>query len=243
MNNAIELKPIDTQEAQRATKETAEMLGRATGIVIATQQDYNTASLLLRMVKDLSKKLDEERRKITKPIDQAKKAVMDLFRKPQGSTIEAEKIIKTKMIAWDNEQERKRKAEEDRLRKEAEEKEKREKDKLLRKAEKAEQKGNEEKAEELREEAEDVTVIAPTIPKAEKTEGSHFTKKWYAEVVDKSKIPLQYMQPDMDKLNKQARATKDEIEVPGVVFKFEKVLVSRLVINHTRGICPTLKER
>jgi len=39
---------------------------------------------------------------------------------------------------------------------------------------------------------------------------------WKAEIDDKSEIPLEYMTPDMKKLNKVASAMKEELNIPGV---------------------------
>lgn len=72
-------------------------------------------------------------------------------------------ILEEKMSAYLSEQERIRRAAEDKARKEAEAEAERERQKLLKAAEKAEAKGNAEAAELKRMEAENVQVIAPVI--------------------------------------------------------------------------------
>lgn len=85
----------------------------------------------------------------------------------------------------------------------------------------------EEKARKLQEkvekEAEKQGIEAPQI-RQHKTDGQIKRKQWYAVVKDKSKVPLDYLEPDMQKLNGVARAKKGESGIPGVEFKSKIVI-------------------
>ena len=130
-------------------------------------------------------------------------------------------------------EEKKRVAEQERIDREAEEKERK---RLLKQAERAEKKGDTEKAEELKEEAENVVVVTPTVTAPETPEGVSYRDDWYAEVPDikilckaiaEGKAPVNYIMANMPVLNKQAKATKDMLKVPGVKFLCRKVQMNR----------------
>jgi hypothetical protein len=87
------------------------------GFQIATAEDYSLAADELKAIKTRANKLEEQRTGITGPINKALKAINDLFRGPADLLAEAERTLKGKMLAWDQEQERiaaevRRKAEE-----------------------------------------------------------------------------------------------------------------------------------
>lgn len=92
---------------------------------------FELAGEELRGIKRRATELDEKRKSITKPLDDAKKAVMDLFRGPIDLLTKAEGILKAKMLDYQREEQRKAAeqrrlaeeaatAERERLRKEAE---------------------------------------------------------------------------------------------------------------------------
>ena len=96
---------------------------------IATPEDYGLAADELKAIKTKANKLEEQRTSLTGPLNKVLKGINDLFRGPADLLGSAERILKGKMLAWDQEQERivaeaRRKAEEaarvERLRIEAE---------------------------------------------------------------------------------------------------------------------------
>ena len=229
MENTIKVKPINTKEIKDAETGTGLMLTNAENSLIKTQRDYEVGATLLKEVKATAKDLDIKRRTITKPLDEAKKAVMDLFRKPLDMLTRAESLIKKRMVVYTTEQERIRKEREDKLRRQAEAEERRKKKALEDRAKKAEEAGNTEKAAELREKAEEIKVDAPVLaPTVETPKGISYKDRWYAVVVDKTKLPIEYLMPDMLMLNRFAVATKGKIPVSGVEFKSEKIVAGRI---------------
>lgn len=125
-------------------------------------------------------------------------------------------IIDSKVKAYKREQERIAQEAQDKLRREAEEKVRKEQERLNARAEKAEASGNIEKAEELREKAESVEVLVPTVaPTMTKIKGDTTRKTYRVEIVDVTAVPLQYLIPDMQLLNGIARSKKENFSIPG----------------------------
>lgn len=97
----------------------------ATDLVIDSPDMAQAAGEELRTIARRKDELDKQRKAITSPLDEAKKAVMDLFRRPVARLEEAEKVLKGSLLTWTQEQERLRQAEEERRRRAADEERKR----------------------------------------------------------------------------------------------------------------------
>lgn len=69
-------------------------------LLVETPDDLEYASGILLEVKNQWKRLEERRKKITVPIDTAKKEVQDLFRPPQKALEAAESLLKEKIGAY-----------------------------------------------------------------------------------------------------------------------------------------------
>ena len=209
----IEVAPINTKQAGEYSTKALELTTQAKALTIKNQPDLERAADLRKVIKDMGKTLEEARKKITSPLDVAKKAVMDLFRAPAESLEEAEKLINRSIMTYTTEQERLRLEAEAKLRKAAEaeeakiraEKERQERvwrDKQeaaqkeaerLAKAGKAEEAAKAQaeadraaqKAEERREQAAEVQVVAPTLASnVQKVAGLSYRDNWSAEVTD-----------------------------------------------------------
>lgn len=127
--------------------------------------------------------------------------------------------IDSNVRAYKRECERKAQEAQDKLRREAEAKAIAEKARLEAKAEKAIEKGNEAKAEELLEKAEQVETIVPTVaPVFEKVKGDTTRKTYRAEVTDFKSLPDEYKLPNVQLLNSIARSTKGTMKINGVKF-------------------------
>lgn len=213
-----------TQEVVAMSGEAETMLTVAKDFKIANAEEYTGAVTQLKAIKAKAKELEETRKSITGPMDDAKKRVMDFFRKPLQFLADAEAVIKRGMIAYDTEQEKKRREEEARLQELARKEQERLEKAAEKKAEKAEAKGNTERAAEIRE---SVPVVAmPTVAVARpKVEGIARRSTWSGEVVDKmalikavaaGKAPATLLAVNQTALNQMARALKDELSYPGV---------------------------
>lgn len=197
---------------------------QAKQIVIASNEDYVRAGELLLRIKEIRKKIENTFKPIKQKMDAAKKEVLDQERAADAPLVEAEGIIKPRIAAWNAEQERIRKAEEDRLREEArkQEEERRLEDAIL-----AEQSGNKEEAAAIM----DTPVQAPVVvvPKSvPKVAGVAMTKQWKFRITDANKIPRQYLTVDEQKIGAIVRALKDQANIPGVeVFSVDSVSAGR----------------
>lgn len=81
-------------------------LADATDYVIDSPTMYELASDDLKRVKGLQKEVEEKRTSITGPLNQAVKAVNDLFRAPKEYLDKAEATLKRSLVAYTTEQER-----------------------------------------------------------------------------------------------------------------------------------------
>ena len=82
-------------------------LRMANDFVITTDDDYALAGEELQSVKGRLKRLEETRTGITGPMNKALDAINALFRGPRATLEAAELAIKTSMLSYHNEQERK----------------------------------------------------------------------------------------------------------------------------------------
>lgn len=233
----IEVAPINTKQANEYNAKALELTTQAKQLTIKSQPDLERAADLRKTIKDMGKNLEEARKKITSPLDVARKAVMDLFRGPAEALASAEITLNKAITTYTSEQERLRLEAEVKLRRQAEAEEKRKREALEERARKAAEAGKAEKAEELLQKAAEVQVVAPTLaPTIQKVAGLSFRENWFAEVVDfmalvkavaEGKAPMNFIMPNSTVLNSQARATKDSMIVPGVKFFMEKIPVGR----------------
>ena len=131
--------------------------------------------------------------------------------------------INSAIIKYNNRIEQERKAEEDRLTKEAEDKERAKiKDDL-------QEVGYTEK--ESIKEAEQVKIFTPIIIIKEdpKPEGLHFRKKWGFILVDIKKVPAKYKKeiPDDPKIMDVIKSMGENTNIPGIKVVCEKIPVTR----------------
>ena len=141
-------------------------------------------------------------------------ATRDKFLNPVLEVITA---IDTNIKAFKREQERITLEAQKKLRRETEEKARKEKEELEKRAEKWADKGNTEKAEELKEQAQQVEALTPTVaPMFTKMAGDNTRKTWKAEIVNFSILPEQYKLPNFTMLNAIARTDKGKMLIPGI---------------------------
>lgn len=206
------------ENAERSSKITSSEKALATG------ED-------LKEIKKLRKELEQKRTSITAPINKALKEINALFKPAKDWLSQAERLMKTELLEYQTEQERI--AQE--AQRKADEEARKEREKLERKATIAGLVGMDNKAEELREEAQ--TQEAPVITSAApKIEGVHTRVTWKAEIIDKlafvkfviDKRPdlLNLIKIDQAALNAQARSQKGELDMPGIKAVEEKNIVA-----------------
>ena len=215
---------VNDPKALALAQEAETTLTLAKEYLIDGPEMYGLAAEELKAIKSKARDLDEMRKSMTRPLDDAKKRIMDFFNKPLAFLTEAESLIKRSMLTYDREQERKRKEEEDRLRAAA----RAEQERLQKEAEeKAAQLAADGKTEQAIEAAVVPVVPLPTVHVEQpKIAGISRRQNWKARVVDPMKVPRQFLTVDEKALNAYAKATKGEVPVDGVEFYAEDVIAA-----------------
>jgi len=81
-------------------------LGFIQSMTITSAEDYGFAADELMAIKTRANVLEKQRTAITGPMNTALKGINDLFRGPADLLAQGERVLKGKMLAWDQEQER-----------------------------------------------------------------------------------------------------------------------------------------
>lgn len=213
----IHVEPISVRSAEIATKEADSTLSMVKIIVVKNDDQRRDAAETFNQIRERMKRIEDERKKITGPLNVALDAVNALFKKPYTMLKEARDITEKACIAYDQEKERIRQEQERKLREAAQREEDRKKKELEAKAAKAEASGKVEKAEALRQQAQETFVPAPVVV-AEKVKvaGTKDVTRWDYEITDINAIPDDYWCLDESKIAKVVSATKGTVAIPGI---------------------------
>lgn len=167
--------------------------------VIKTDDDLITVSNWAITCKQELEKLEVERKKITDPLHQAKKATDELFKKGKGPWERSLDICKDMILTWEEKKHQK-------LLKQAE-----------KRAEKLEASGNEQMAA-------DVLEQAQSQPAIEGVHGLSFQTRKDYKVSDFSMVPDQYKELNLSEVRKAVIAG---VKIPGIeVFEVRDAKVS-----------------
>jgi len=195
-------------------------LAAAKSYEIDCAESYEAAALDLQAIKARLVELEEQRKSLTRPLDQAKAKIMDFFRPPKELLEEGERVLKGAMLAYSRAEERKRREHEAQLREEA----RRNRERLEAEARAAAANGAEDVAELKREQAENVItpILAPVTPKPK---GIAIPETWRAELTDKKaalravvdgKAPDELGEVNMKVANRLAMSLKQAFAYPGL---------------------------
>ena len=228
----------DAKEAKELVTQTSQMVVELGEFEINSNETYVCAGEHLKLVKAKANALTEKRLEITRPMDAAKKKVMDFFKPPIEALNLAESGLKRKMTVFSQEQERiRRAAERQRQAQEQADREKAEAE-ALELAQIAEGEGDKETAEAILEEAQQpITPAAPVVvAEKPKAAGISMRDNYKAEVTDLMALvkavaagdaPITMIKADDSALNKMAKATKGSVKMAGVRFYNDPVIASR----------------
>ena len=193
-------------------------------VAIVTVQDRINAIEHLRMAKTWRKKVADWFKPSKDAANKAHKAITAQEKSLTDPIDMAERSVKAKINAWDQNQERIRQEEQRKLQAAADEKAR--KERLRLEAQAAKLKTPELKAERL-EMADEVVAPVVTVAPVEKVSGTAKSKIWKARVVDVSMVPREWMTVNESALNAFARSTKGVVPVAGVEFYAESNLSIR----------------
>lgn len=197
------------------------LLSNAESYAVTSIEQYTQAGEFLKHIKAKYKELDEQRKGMTKPLDDSKKRIMDFFNKPLDFLTRAESTVKRAMIAFSDEQERIRREEQ----RKADEAARKERERIEAQARKAAESGKVEKAVALEERA--ATVVAPVIDRTPpKVAGLSTREVWKFEVIDEKAVPREFLMVDESKIRKYVQAMKGDSNIAGVRVYPEKTLAA-----------------
>lgn len=208
------VKPPDTAELQA---EISVLLMDAQELMINSPGSYTDAGTFLRLIKTRRAKIADTFNEPINAAHRAHKAMLAAKQEHDKPAADAERIVKNKMGAYQAEEERKRRVEENRLREIAR---KEEEDRRLAEAAWLEAQGRKEQAEQvISAPVPTPTVVVPSqVPKAE---GISTRKVWKYRIVDAALIPREYLIPDEKKIGAHARSMCKAAHIPGIEFYSE----------------------
>ena len=192
---------IDTKEVSVVKQQSSKALAAAEALTITTPEELATATDHLGKMKQVAKMIKDRKEAITRPMMEALNSARDLFKPIEANLAEAERIVKGKMVTYQTEVEKK--AEEERLR-------------LAKRVEKGTMKP--ETAVRKMEEIQD----APKSTQG-KTAAMAFRNVKKYRVTDESKLPREYLMPNMPAITEALKAGK---AVSGAEVYEEKVVAS-----------------
>ena len=205
-----------SQEAKEVSESTDLLLQEAKDFKIKTVADLEISANILKTIKQKKKKIDEVRKSLTRPLDAAKKRIMDFFRPAENKLAEAENTIEKTILDFRAEERKRVEEEQKKAAEEAKKKENLEMQKTV-----------------VATTAEVATVTTKEEPKLS---GVAEVTRWKAVVVDKKALIKHIAETGQlenliefsnKELNALATATKGTISVPGIEFKAEKTLSVR----------------
>lgn len=184
---------------------------------------YARAGQIVVALKDLKKHIQDYFRPMKDKAYKAWKEICDAEKAELSKIEPLEKKLSGQMVAWQMEQERKRREEQARI---EEEMRKREEELRLKAAEELEKQGKTEEAESLLEAPISIpqVKVEAEIPKVE---GMTTREEWTFEIIDESQIPREFLIPDEKKIRAYVKAMKERAVIPGIkVFK-SAIIVKR----------------
>jgi len=220
-NEIIEKATESLQQVQfgEMIENVSEIILQADRAIIETEETYTRGGDLVKVLSNEKNKLETARKALVKPLNDHIKFINNEFKKQTGILDEAVAIVKRKMIAWANEQERQRRIME-------EERRKREEEAALKLAEAAQSQGMSTVADEVLNKA----IEAPVTDTKQRTVKGEYgsttsirkIKKW--RVIDRAKIPVKYLMVDREMVTHDMR---DGIEIPGIEYYDEPIVAVR----------------
>lgn len=192
----------------------APLYEEATELEVKTPADYEGAAVLLISLKGRQKELDDKRRSLTRPLDAAKKGIMDLFRPVEERLKTGETVLKRAMLSFQTAEAERHAAEQA---------------KIEAKAESLRAKGKEAQATAL------VEMAEASEPEPTRVAGVSTRTIWKVKpVVDMEKLvahcvaigDYNLIEPNWERLNAFARAGKGTWGVPGVEVISEEIMAA-----------------
>jgi hypothetical protein len=217
------IRKIETKEIEQGV---TDVTTKALALKVMDTPTYEIAGQILLLHKDMEKKIKDYFKPLKSKSYDTWKSICSAENEELGKLQPGVAHLSKEMTAYNLEQEKIGKAEEERLRRKALKKEEEER---LQAAIEAEKEGNKDEAEAILEEP--VFVPSPIVLKAvPKVNGLAQRTNWKYRLTDlnalvkavyEGKVPLMALEPNDIFLNQQARALKGTVQYPGVEFYSE----------------------
>ena len=221
--DVLEMPKIDTKKAEVALTKANLILDIAQKFIVKTPQQAQEAGDYRNKIKAGLKQLDEERKELTRPLDDVKAKIMDKYRPAVDTLNVAYKLFDKGLSDYLAIQERIRQKQQRKLEAEAEKK----RQEAEAKAKEWVDKGNEKKVEEWLDKAEN--VIAPVVPETPKVEGITTRQDWDFEIINPNEVPRDFCIPDEKAIRAFIKATKGTKPIAGV-----KIFEKTIIVTNTR---------
>lgn len=199
------------QEVESANKEVTDIV-TLSALEVKTQENYEKAVGVLKAAKGMIKVFDGIFDPLIKQANEHVKSIREEKKKHTDRLEQAEKVLRGKVTAYIDEQERQRKLEQ----------KKRDEEQRKLDAEAAE-------ANEFLAEVGATQAVAERVaPVAEVDKaGISYREVWKYEIIQASLIPREYLAVDEVKIGQMVRAMKDTLTIPGVRIYSEKSAIVR----------------
>ncbi len=192
----------------------------AQAVIVNTKDDYVNAGDVLKFIKDKIKKIEAKRIEHTSKLLEQKRIIDKDYKDAQKPLQELAEKINTAMVKWNMAEQIRLDAEQKKIDDAIlAEEEKRENERLAREKET----GVKEKA--------DTNIFVPVVNDIKKVRGNMasnvMAQTYEFELVDISKVPLQYLTTDDVKIKKALRESKGKVEIGGI-----KVLIKNKISSY-----------
>ena len=208
---------------QALTRQVTGVQTQAEAFVVTSEEEYAKAAEFGRLIKQKTAEVKDFFKPMKEQAHQAHKAICDKENAMLAPLKNAEAVLKKAMGEFIQEQERKRKAQEEALRRAAEQ----ERDRLLAEAAEKEKSGDMDGSEEAFSEAvimdEATSFSVPAVSKP-KVAGVSTSKDWEIQSIDDSKVPISIegvvIRPvDEATIKRLIKSSKGTVAIPGVVYR------------------------
>lgn len=225
LDTAEESVAVVNAEENKLEKEVSLIEQRAAAVIVATAEDFEDAGAFLKQIKQAQKQVKD----YWEPLYVSAKRSYDEVRAHRKEMIDpldkAEKIVKAKVNEYSAEQERKRREQEEAMRRLAQD----EVDRRLSEAAEAEANGDAIGAEYAMAEAEmmeGVSITGGVRAQTPKVKGISQTKTWELceSECDWSKVPVSFAGVELRPVDKAAvirmvKMSKGQIQIPGIKYR------------------------
>lgn len=218
------VEPTGTKEVvpTRTQKEIQSVVQQSQGIIIVSNETYIQAGEQRQVIKGLLKRIDDLMDPVVKAAHEAHKVAVNQKKSVAQPLMDADLLLMRSRLKWEGEVERKRIAEENRLRQEAEE---RERDRQLAEAARLAESGDVAAASELLDEPLEIKEVVKVESSLPSMAGFSGRTTWRAEVVDlkalvkavaEGRAPIECLEANQVFLNRQATAFRGALQIDGV---------------------------